>query len=464
MLPQTTVLCERHREALDICRLLDRSGFQAMLAGGCVRDLLLAREPKDFDIACTAEPRKTLAFFQKQGFKTVPVGIEHGTVAVITPRQTLEITTLREDVVCHGRHAEVAFSTDFATDAQRRDFTINALFQDAEGRIHDFVGGVDDLEAQRLRFVGDADARIHEDYLRILRYFRFLARFEWQADVRQLEAVRAGIPGLTQLSAERIHKELNETFRAPGAAAALDLMIECGVLQTLAPATTEAGLRRALTLFSEAAPLSQVLAWFTFLWFGSEGRLTDKPLQNELSRLRFTRKQTKTLRTLVDLFQVARQPYAVLAHLLHLREQAILTPSELRAYLDHHPEVFPSDARPALATFFVNQEAVEPPRIPTETLLEIPRKQRGAAVEAVKISWYLGILGDTNQVEQLLSLYHETPSTSPSGTVRPEVPVADRGERSWSGWLERIGFRPEAHVPLATAPRAGDSDSRDPQP
>ena len=167
----------RYQEARKICSLMDGQGFPTRLAGGCVRDLILGQSPKDIDLATSADPRTARRLLKECGYRVLPTGLKYGTQTIVTPIQAIEITTLRSDVSCDGRHAQVDFSVGFEEDAKRRDFTINALYQDGGGQIYDYVGGRADLENSVLRFVGDPKARIREDYLRILRYFQiFLPR------------------------------------------------------------------------------------------------------------------------------------------------------------------------------------------------------------------------------------------------------------------------------------------------
>lgn len=226
---------DRFQEAREFCRILSEAGFTTMMVGGCVRDRLLQLSPKDYDLATTARPTEVQAIFLRLGFKVIPIGIEHGTVSVVTPQQQIEITTLRQDLSCDGRWAEIAFSEDFAQDARRRDFTINALFEDQHGKIHDFTGGLEDLAQKRLRFVGDARKRLAEDYLRLLRYFRFLARFGWAPEPQQLQAIQQSLAGLKKLSAERIHMEITRIFEGSHRSEVLVLMSGIGVFSTLFP-------------------------------------------------------------------------------------------------------------------------------------------------------------------------------------------------------------------------------------
>jgi poly(A) polymerase len=188
---------------------LDHDGEQARVVGGAVRNTLLGEEVVEWDVATTALPAEVTARAQARGWKTAPTGIEHGTVTVVIDGQPFEVTTLRQDIETDGRHAVVRFGRDFRADAFRRDFTINALSVSPDGKLHDYAGGLDDIAARRVRFIGEAEKRIAEDYLRILRLFRFHARYgSGPIDPESFSAAIRRREGLRQLSAERIHAEL----------------------------------------------------------------------------------------------------------------------------------------------------------------------------------------------------------------------------------------------------------------
>ncbi|WP_421849438.1 CCA tRNA nucleotidyltransferase [Novosphingobium sp.] len=221
--------------------------------GGAVRDTLLGLPVKDIDMATPLEPQAVIARLKAAGIRSVPTGLAHGTVTAILEGGPVEITTLRRDVSTDGRHATVAFSQDWAEDAARRDFTINALYADPRDlRVHDFFGGLVDLEARRLRFIGDPEARIREDYLRILRYFRFQARFgSLPADAAAEIACSALAPGLKGLSRERIASELLALLALPDPAPTVVRMADLGVLGVILPEADPAAL--APVLAAEAA-------------------------------------------------------------------------------------------------------------------------------------------------------------------------------------------------------------------
>ncbi|RZJ44224.1 MAG: CCA tRNA nucleotidyltransferase [Brevundimonas sp.] len=224
----------------------------ARFVGGCVRNALIGREIDDIDIATTLKPEETERAIRAAGLKAVPTGIAHGTVTAVAGREPFEITTLRRDVSTDGRNATVAFTSDWAEDAARRDFRLNALYADGEGRVFDPTGhGVDDAAAGRIVFVGDPETRIREDYLRILRFFRFFAWYgRGQPDAEGLQACRDLAPGMSRLSAERVSKELMKLLAAEEPRASMAAMAQTGVLQQVLP---EAG---PLDLFNAIVPLS----------------------------------------------------------------------------------------------------------------------------------------------------------------------------------------------------------------
>ena len=214
-----------------VLALLDRDGEQARVVGGAVRNAALGLTPGDIDIATTAVPETVMARAKTARLRTIPTGVAHGTVTVVAGGLPLEITTLREDVETDGRHATVRFGRDFVADAQRRDFTINALSVDRTGQVHDYAGGVADLAARRVRFIGDPVTRIQEDYLRVLRFFRFSAFYaSGELDLAGFAAVKAEAGGLRRLSRERIRAELLKLLSAPHAAAVVTRMAEAALL------------------------------------------------------------------------------------------------------------------------------------------------------------------------------------------------------------------------------------------
>lgn len=223
--------------------VLSSEGEEARIAGGAVRNTLLGEAVTDIDIATMARPEEVLRRLEAAGIRAVPTGIEHGTVTAILDGRPFEITTLRADIETDGRHARVAFGRDWAQDAARRDFSINALYADAEGKVIDLVGGLDDLAARRIRFIGEAQTRIREDFLRILRFFRFFAWYgSGRPDAEGLKACARLKDGLARLSAERVWAELKKLLSAPDPSRALLWMRQSGVLTQVLPESEKWGI------------------------------------------------------------------------------------------------------------------------------------------------------------------------------------------------------------------------------
>lgn len=204
--------------------------------GGCIRDTLLGLPVKDIDIATLYSPQEMIKFIATKGFKVIPLGIEHGSILAIIDTQVFEITTLRKDVETFGRYAKVAFTDDWLEDAKRRDFTINALYLSPQGKLYDPWEGQKDLEHGIIKFIGNAEQRVQEDYLRILRFFRFLAHFGNETiDFSSYEACRKFVSSLKLLSTERVHKEFFKLCSAPAPVFALQKMHEAKILGLFFP-------------------------------------------------------------------------------------------------------------------------------------------------------------------------------------------------------------------------------------
>ena len=217
--------------AARVLELLNGSGEEARVVGGAVRNALLKIPVGDIDIATTALPAEVISRAKAAGIKSVPTGIEHGTVTLVVDAQPFEVTTLREDIETFGRKATVAFGRDWVHDAERRDFTINALSVDAGGVVHDYVGGLDDIAARRVRFIGDPNQRIAEDYLRILRFFRISAAYgTGDLDRPGYFACIRAREGLATLSAERLRMEMMKLMIAERAVGAIAAMVDGGLL------------------------------------------------------------------------------------------------------------------------------------------------------------------------------------------------------------------------------------------
>jgi poly(A) polymerase/tRNA nucleotidyltransferase (CCA-adding enzyme) len=204
--------------------------------GGCVRDALAGLPVQDLDMAAPFPPEEISERLKRAGFRIFETGLAHGTVTAVLHGTPIEVTSLRRDVSTDGRHAEVAWTTNWHEDAARRDFTINSMSMDADGALHDDHGGAADLHAGRVRFVGDPSTRLAEDYLRALRFFRFQARFgRGEPDPAAIAAIQAAVPGLARLSAERVWSELKRLLAAPDPRESLALMVAAGVLPAVLP-------------------------------------------------------------------------------------------------------------------------------------------------------------------------------------------------------------------------------------
>ncbi len=246
----------RHRPGLDgLFIALDAAQGEARFVGGAVRDGLLGLPVNDIDIATKLDPHDVVDRLKRAGIKAVPTGIDHGTITAVLPDGPVEITTLRRDVSTDGRRATIAYTDDWQEDAARRDFTINALYADPlTGAVSDYFGGIADLDARRLRFIGDASARIAEDHLRILRYFRFLARYgDNELDSSAYDACVAAANSLMALSRERIADELLKLLGVAAPVHALHLMVEGGILRPVLPEVDEAGVKRIERLIAREA-------------------------------------------------------------------------------------------------------------------------------------------------------------------------------------------------------------------
>ena len=245
-----------------VLELLTRDGEEARLVGGAVRNALLGRPVHEYDIAATAVPDVVVARAAAAGLRSVPTGLAHGTVTVLAGGMPFEVTTLREDVETDGRHAVIRFGRNFAEDAHRRDFTVNALSLDLEGRVHDYTGGLADLAAGRIRFIGEARRRIREDYLRVLRFFRFSADYATgPLDADGLAAAIGERAGLAVLSRERIRQELLKLLVARRAEVVTATVAETGLLGPLLKGVPRPGrLARLVAAGGPADPLLRLAA------------------------------------------------------------------------------------------------------------------------------------------------------------------------------------------------------------
>lgn len=282
-----------------VCRVLAAlaaAGAEGRFVGGCVRDSLLDRPIKDIDIATPLLPEAVIEALKRADLSAIPTGLKHGTVTALVDHKPFEITTLREDVETDGRHARVAFTSDWQHDAARRDLTMNALFLDTEGRIYDFVGGRDDLLAGRVRFVGDPRQRIQEDYLRILRFLRFHAHYgRGELDKAALEAAQELAGGLTQISAERKAQEMLRLLEAPDPLPVLRTMQQAGITGFVLPKSDST---ERLARLLQIAPESDALQRLAALVSPASGSQT-------ASALKLSKRQT---RRLIDMTAAAAAP------------------------------------------------------------------------------------------------------------------------------------------------------------
>lgn len=247
----------RDEGAQAVMAAIAAGGGHALFVGGCVRNALLGVPVADIDIATDARPETVVALVSAAGLRPVPTGIDHGTVTVVAHGRGFEVTTFRQDLETDGRRAIVAFADDVADDASRRDFTMNALYADARGQIIDPLGALPDVIARRVRFVGDPHARIAEDYLRILRFFRFHALYgdpDRGLDAQALAACAAHVDGLARLSRERIGHEMRRLLAAPDPAPAVASMAATGVLAFVLPGADTRALAPLVHLEGDLAP------------------------------------------------------------------------------------------------------------------------------------------------------------------------------------------------------------------
>ncbi|WP_372885122.1 CCA tRNA nucleotidyltransferase [Shimia sp.] len=270
-----------------VCAMLTGAGYRALFVGGCVRNALLGVAVNDLDIATDARPETVMQLATRAGFAAIPTGIDHGTITVVAEHVPHEITTFRKDVATDGRRAVVAFSDHVEDDAGRRDFTMNALYAEPDGTLVDPLGGLGDLRARRVRFIDDAGARIREDYLRILRFFRFHA---WYGDPRAgmdaeaLAAIAENLSGLAALSRERVGAETIKLLAAADPAPSVAAMRACGALTALLPGADDRALAPLVHLETAAGigvdPIRRLAA------LGGE---------DAARRLRLSRKQARLL-------------------------------------------------------------------------------------------------------------------------------------------------------------------------
>lgn len=278
--------------AAAVCRMLGDAGHAVYFVGGCVRNALMGLPDSDIDMSTDALPDQVMALANAAGLKAIPTGIEHGTVTVVAQGHPYEVTTFRRDVQTDGRRAVVAFSKDIAEDAVRRDFTMNALYATPDGALVDPLGGLPDLQTRQVRFIQDAQARIREDYLRILRFFRFSAFYADQVqgfDPDTLDAIARNTAGLETLSRERIGAEMKKLLSARDPAPAVAAMRQTGVLPMILPGSDDRFLAPIAHLETD---IGVVPHWFT--------RLAALGGTDVADRLRLSKAEARELDRLVE--------------------------------------------------------------------------------------------------------------------------------------------------------------------
>ncbi len=298
---------------------LARTGAETRVVGGAVRDALFGLPPHEIDLATTALPEDVLAAAREAGLKGVPTGIEHGTVTIVVAGAPFEVTTLREDVETDGRFAKVRFGGDFEQDARRRDFTVNALSLSPDGRLHDYTGGLKDLAARRIRFIGDAATRIREDYLRVLRFFRFNASHgDGEFDREGLHESILAREHLARLSRERVRAELLKLLLARRAPQVMRAMSQAGVIEVILGMGYPARLERFAAFEGAQGKRPDPV-----MRLGAFSALTVEDAERLRERLRLSNDEAARLsaaaRTLTPLHGSERPPPAS-----HLREMLFL--------------------------------------------------------------------------------------------------------------------------------------------
>jgi poly(A) polymerase len=331
-----------------VCSILTDAGYQAWFVGGCVRNALIGAEVSDLDLTTDARPERVMELARDAGIKVVPTGIDHGTVTLVLDDTPFEVTTFRRDVETDGRRAVVAFADTITEDARRRDFTINALYAGPDGTVADPLGGLPDLEARRVRFIEDADRRIKEDYLRILRFFRFHAWYgdpDAGIDAEGLAACADNIDGLGSLSAERVTAEMLKLLAAPDPAPAVASMASTGALAQVLPGADAGGLAVLVHLEQTLDLAPSAIRRLAMLGGQSEG-------------LRLSKDQARALEHVtlpIDLPELAyRHGFDVARDAALIRAASLGNPlerGELDALRDAEQQVFPltaADLMPAL--------------------------------------------------------------------------------------------------------------------
>ena len=364
--------------------LLDAGGHQALAVGGCVRNALLGAPVSDIDIATDARPDRVAALAEAAGLRVVPTGLDHGTVTLVADGRPHEVTTFRRDVATDGRHARVAFSDDVAQDAARRDFTMNALYARADGTVVDPLGGLPDLRARRVRFIGAPADRIREDYLRILRFFRFTAWYgDAGLDAEGLAACAAHQDGLDRLSRERVGHEMRKLLAAPDPAPCIAAMDRCGILARVLPGADPAAL----------APLIHLEGGAPADWLRRMAALG-----GAVDGLRLSRAEARDLATLSEAARdTGRGPFA-LGHLLGAARggDALLVRAALTGLA---PD-------PDMVRHLAAGAAADVPLAAADLMPDLRGPALGAALDRARAAWLAS--GGTLDREVLVRIARET--------------------------------------------------------
>lgn len=357
-------------ETQAVFAMLSDAGFQVYAVGGCVRNALMGVAVSDVDMSTDATPEQVVKLAKAAGLKAVPTGIDHGTITVVSGGIPHEITTFRKDVATDGRRATVAFSKYVTDDARRRDFTMNALYVDRDGEVLDPLGGMADLEARVLRFIDDPAQRIREDYLRILRYFRFHAWYGDPAsgmDPEALAAIAETFEGLAQISKERVGVELLKLLAATDPAPSVAAMRQTGVLGQVLPGADDRALAPLVHLEGEAGLAPDALRRLASL--GGDG---------VSERLRLSKKQTEILGVFRDeigsMEALATVAYRHGAHLAH-------SVALLRA------AVFETPLQPEMKTEIALGAEAEFPVKAADLMPDFTGAKLGEALKTLEASW-----------------------------------------------------------------------------
>jgi tRNA nucleotidyltransferase/poly(A) polymerase len=376
--------------AKSFLQCLDHNGYPSALVGGCVRDRLMGEMPKDLDIATTATPEEVLKVAKTNHWPAYPTGLAHGTVTVVFEGIPFELTTLRKDLHCDGRHASVAFSDSFQEDAARRDFTVNSLYLFHDGHLYDPFSGREDLIHQRLRFVGDPRQRIEEDALRMLRYFRFLARWDWPVDPAILRMIQQQASLLSHVALERQRDELLAFF-GPFRPHLTRLLLASGLLEPLWGPYLKHQPTYFRPLPSRLKP-QELLGYFHF----HQHVAREIPVQVVAKAHRLSRNQIKWLEWIELLSSPTAKPQAFF---LATEKE----PTLQSVYHQASPWILPTKPSPGFVFFLHASIHCMPSNTPmpkcSEFICSFPQKSRGLVQQTLKMTWDLGWWRDINSID-----------------------------------------------------------------